>query len=176
MLIRFVGLGVLLLRHVAATEKVPALCIGLISIDRFFEVLDCLLLAVEARALLVMQPTKLLQHFGVIWVPIKYSSVRGLCSIIFFLLFVHMADLEPDVLFRQWAGRVRDNISEALKTLRELLLLLVDDAKSEVDLIGFFEIGLHAHDLREGFLGMLEGTVPIIQNADAIPEFRLPGV
>jgi len=43
-----------------------------------------------------------------------------------------------------------------LETLLELLLLLVNYAKSEVDLICLFEVGLHAHDLREGFLGVLQ--------------------
>lgn len=41
------------------------------------------------------------------------------------------------------------------KALLELLLLLVDDAQSEIDLIGFFKIRLHSHDLREGLFGML---------------------
>jgi hypothetical protein len=36
-----------------------------------------------------------------------------------------------------------------------LLLLLVYDAKTEIDFVCLFEIGLHAHDLREGLLCMV---------------------
>lgn len=42
-----------------------------------------------------------------------------------------------------------------LQTLTKLGLLLVYYTKSEINLIGLFEVGLHLHDLRESFLGML---------------------
>lgn len=56
-----------------------------------------------------------------------------------------------------------------LQTLIVLLLLLVDNAKSKVYLVSFFEIGLHPHNLREGFLGMLKRPVAIVKYANAIP-------
>lgn len=87
------------------------------------------------------------------------------------LLFVDMSNLEPDILLRQRTGRVGDNVLETLDTVRErpsasgfatyvetlaeLLLLLVYYTKPEVDFIGLLKIGLHAHHLRECFLGML---------------------
>ena len=42
-----------------------------------------------------------------------------------------------------------------VETLVEFLLLLVDYAETEVDLVGLFKVGLHAHDLGESFLGVL---------------------
>jgi hypothetical protein len=57
------------------------------------------------------------------------------------------------------------------KTLLELLLLLVDYPETEVDLVGLFEVRLHAHNLRKGFLGMLKRSVPIVQNANTVPQF-----
>lgn len=56
-----------------------------------------------------------------------------------------------------------------LQTLLKLLLLLVYYTKSEVDLIGLFEAWFHTHDLREGLLRMLERSVSVVQNANAIP-------
>lgn len=43
-----------------------------------------------------------------------------------------------------------------LETLLELLLLFVDYAETEVDLIGFLKVWLHTHDLRKCFFGMLK--------------------
>lgn len=51
-------------------------------IDRFLEILDCLLLAAETGALLVMEPTKLLQHLGVCWVTLEDTSVRLLGGVV----------------------------------------------------------------------------------------------
>ena len=102
-----------------------------------------------------------------------------------------MANLEPNVLLRQRPWRVIDNVFEALRrisicgpmprwatttyiqTLVEFLLLLVDYAEAKVDFIGLFKARLHVHDLRKGFLGVLEGAVAIVQDANAVPEFRL---
>lgn len=86
-----------------------------------------------------------------------------------------MTNLEPDVLFSQWPRRIIDNVFEALRTVSlpehvahrvpigmpylktggEFLLLLVDYTKAEVDLVGFLEVRLHAHDLRKGLFGVL---------------------
>lgn len=43
-----------------------------------------------------------------------------------------------------------------LETLLEFLLLFVDYAETEVDLIGFLKVWLHTHDLRKCFFGMLK--------------------
>lgn len=43
-----------------------------------------------------------------------------------------------------------------LKTLLEFLLLFVNYAQSEVDLIGLLKVRLHSHYLRKGFFGVLE--------------------
>lgn len=56
-----------------------------------------------------------------------------------------------------------------LEALIVLLLLFVYDAKAEVDLVGLFEVGLHLHDLGEGFLGVVQRTISVVENADAIP-------
>lgn len=64
-----------------------------------------------------------------------------------------------------------------LQALLELLLLLVYYAEAEVDLVGFLEARVHAHDLREGFFGVLERAIAIVQDADTIPELGfLPGI
>ena len=101
----------------------------------------------------------------------KYQTQINLTHI--FLLLVYMTNLEPDIFFVQWSRRILDDVFETLfdisqcdqvwnmalahlKTLRKLLLLLVDYAQPEVDFVGFLEVGLHSHDLGEGLLGMLE--------------------
>lgn len=58
-----------------------------------------------------------------------------------------------------------------VEALVELLLLLVNYAEAEVDFIGLLEVGLHAHHLRKCFLGVLEGSITIIEYSDAIPQF-----
>ena len=52
-------------------------------------------------------------------------------------------------------------------------LLLVYNAQSKVDFVRLFKVWFHAHHLREGLFGMLEGAISIVENANAIPEFRL---
>lgn len=59
-----------------------------------------------------------------------------------------------------------------VQTLVELLLLLVYYTQTEIDLIRFFEVGLHAHNLGEGLFGMLKRAVAVVENANAIPELR----
>lgn len=56
-----------------------------------------------------------------------------------------------------------------LKTLAVFLLLLVYYTQAKVDFVGLFKIGLHLHDLRESFLGVIQRTVSIVQYANAIP-------
>ena len=52
------------------------------------------------------------------------------------------------------------------------LLLLVNYTESEVDFVGLFEVGLHAHDLRKRFLGMLKGSIAIVEDTNTVPKFR----
>ena len=102
-----------------------------------------------------------------------------------FLLLMNMANLEPDIFLGEWPRRVGDDILETLpndqqsainvrqptnlQALVVFLLLLVDNPKSEVDLIRLFKIRLHAHDLRECFFGVFERAVAIVQYANSIP-------
>jgi len=51
-------------------------------------------------------------------------------------------------------------------------LLLVNDTEPEIDFVGLFEVGLHTHDLRKRFLGMLKRPIAIIQDANTVPKFR----
>lgn len=64
-----------------------------------------------------------------------------------------------------------------LQTLLELLLLFVYYTKAEVYLVGFLEARVHAHDLGEGFLGVFERAIAIVEDTDTIPELGfLPGI
>ena len=102
LLIRFVGLGELLLRHVATTEQVPTLRVVLIRSDRFLEELDRSLLGVEIIAFLVVEPTKLLQHLRVVRIAIQYTLIGGFGGLEVTLLFMYMANLEQDVGLVEW--------------------------------------------------------------------------
>lgn len=55
------------------------------------------------------------------------------------------------------------------KTLLEFLLLLVNDPKSEVNFVRLLKIWLHSHHLGKGFLGVFQGAVPIVEDADPVP-------
>jgi hypothetical protein len=97
---------------------------------RLLKVLDSLLLAGIIGALLVVKPTELLKHFGVIWITFQNATVgtfgcfeleKRLAAIwqartctYLFLLFVNMSNLEPDVFFGQRARWIGDNVFEAL--------------------------------------------------------------
>lgn len=63
------------------------------------------------------------------------------------------------------------------QTLLELLLLLVYYTEAEVYLVGFLEARVHSHDLREGFLGVFERAIAIVEDTDTIPKLGfLPGI
>lgn len=100
---------------------------------------------------------------------------------------MNMSDLEPDVLLVQRAWRIRYNIFEALsgwsavlpkiwehiaylQALLEFRLLLVDYAQSEIDLVGFLEVWLHAHDLGERLFCVFQRAISVIQNPNAVPQ------
>jgi hypothetical protein len=78
LLIGFICLGVFRHGHVATTEEIPALSVIVISIDRLLQKLDGLLLALEGVTLLVVEPSKLLKNFGVVWISLKDALVGGL--------------------------------------------------------------------------------------------------
>ncbi len=59
------------------------------------------------------------------------------------------------------------------QTLGVLGLLLVNYTKAEVDFVGLVELGRHAHDLGEGFFGVLKRAIAVVQDADAIPKLWL---
>lgn len=46
--------------------------------NRFLEVFDGALLALEAATLVMMQPTELLQDLGMVGITVQYSSIRSL--------------------------------------------------------------------------------------------------
>jgi hypothetical protein len=48
---------------------------SLTRVDRFLQVLNCLFLAAEAVALLVMQPAKLLKDLRMIRIPVQHTSI-----------------------------------------------------------------------------------------------------
>lgn len=79
----------------------------------------------------MVQPSQLLKDLRVVGVTVKDPAVSALCSLELshvsamkqllclgdtnlLLLFVNMSNLEPDVLFRQWARGVGNNVFEAL--------------------------------------------------------------
>lgn len=59
-----------------------------------------------------------------------------------------------------------------IKTLVELLLLLVYYAETEVNLVGLLKLGRHAHDLRKGLFGVVQGSIAIVQDTNTVPQLR----
>lgn len=56
-----------------------------------------------------------------------------------------------------------------LQALLVLLLLLVDDSQAEVDFIGLLKVWSHAHNLSESLLRMVQRTIAVIKDTNAIP-------
>ncbi len=71
----------------------------------------------------------------------KNALVGLLGGVELLLLLVNVTNLEPDVDLGEWAWRVVEDVSEAFETGGELVLLLVYDAETEVDLVGLFVVG-----------------------------------
>ena len=138
--------------------------------NRLLKILDSLLLAAEAGALLMMQPTELLQDLSVVGIAVEDAHICALGCVVIFLLFVDVPNLEPDVFLTQWSWRISNNVLEALQALLKLLLLLVYYAESEVDLVGLFKVWFHAHDLGESLFGVFETAIAIVENADTVPK------
>lgn len=57
-----------------------------------------------------------------------------------------------------------------LQGLIVLLLLFVDYAEPEVYFVGLVEVRLHVHDVGKRVFGMVERSISVIQDADAVPE------
>ena len=109
--------------------------------DRLLQILNRLLLAAETVALLVMQPAKLLEDFSMIGITLENTPIGKFGVVILqyvrvartrlrivspyvFLLFVHMTNLEPDVFLSQRRWWKRYNISEALQTSKQSVMLM----------------------------------------------------
>jgi len=65
------------------------------------------------------------------------------------------------------------DVSETIQTGRIFVLLLVYDSQPEVNLVGFLEFGLHPEDAGERLFGMLKRSVSVIEDTDAVPQFRI---
>ena len=101
-------------------------------------------------------------------------GVLGL--IILLLLFVDMANLEPNVSFCQRGRRVVKNVFKALERQLVLEQLLVYDAKAKVDFICLFKMRVHFHDLSKGFLGVLKRVGALVKNTNAVPQLGVLGI
>lgn len=108
----------------------------------------------------MIQPSKLLEHLGVIGVLLDYTLVSVACTNVLWsnvvrsshveqlepkhtyitLLLKDVPDLEPDVRMRQWARRIAQDAIEALEALLILALLLVDDPQAEQDLVRLIKV------------------------------------
>lgn len=115
---------------------------------------------------------------------------RHYCAITHILhLFVHVSNLEPDIDIGQRSRRVPvytikalqacqiaaedPTLSTHLEALLVFLLLLVDYAETEKDLVGLVKVLVHAQDTRKCFLGMFKRPITVVQDADAVPKFRV---
>lgn len=82
LLVCFICLVVLLTLHERPTEKIPAFCISRIGFQTLGEVRDGCVLVGKGRTRLMIQPTELLQDFGVVRVVFQYTLVGVLCSVV----------------------------------------------------------------------------------------------
>jgi len=98
-------------------------------------VLNRLLLAAETVALLMIQPSQLLENLCVIWITVKHAAICTFGIVILwivsletrqieveatyvFLLLVNVSNLKPDILFGEWSWWNGDNVAEALSHVR----------------------------------------------------------
>lgn len=80
--------------------------------------------------------------------------------------------LEPDVPLLQRGRGLGEDVPEALEGLRPLALVLVDDAESEVDLVGLFEVWVEFEDFCERFFSVVEGAVSVVEDTNSVPQLR----
>lgn len=105
------------------------------------------------------------------------------------LLLIDVTNLEPDISVGEGTGRITKYTIKAGERLFIFSLLFVDDAETEKDFVRLVEVlsvvvsktcqktrrgkftFVHAKDRGEGLLGVIEGAVSVIEDANAIPEF-----
>jgi hypothetical protein len=140
LLIGFVGLVVLLASHISTTEEIPALSIGRISFEALRETLNGKFLVLERRPILMIEPTKLLKNLGMAGIIGNNAFVCIFGTDMVFLLFIHVANLEPDVRMCERTGRISEYTVEAGEGLLVFGLLFIDYAEAEEDLVCLVEI------------------------------------
>lgn len=111
-----------------------------------------------------------------IWVILEDTLVGFLCRVEVFLQFVNVTDLEMDVTLDKWSWWVAENKSKALKTLLKLLLLFINYSESKVNLVGLLKLRVHLQHSVEGLLCVIEGTIAVIKDTNAIPQSRILGI
>jgi len=62
----------------------------------------------------VVQPSKLLQNFGMARVGLDNALISVLGLHVIFLLFKDMANLEPNVRMSEWTWRIAKDVVEAI--------------------------------------------------------------
>lgn len=78
LLICLICLGILFLRHVASPEEIPTLRISAVQANRLLQKLDTVILTGRVLALLVMQPTQLLENLRMVGICLQYLLIRFL--------------------------------------------------------------------------------------------------
>jgi len=135
LLIRFVCLVVFLTCHVRTTEKIPTLGIRRICFETLCQVLNGGILVLEGRAILMIQPPKLLKDFRVARVLGNNTFVCVFRTNIIFLLLEDMPDLEPYVGVSERTGWISENSVEALERVVVFALLFIDYPQTEKNLV-----------------------------------------
>jgi len=118
----------------------------------------------------VIQPSQLLKDFGMTRIIGNDTLVSIFGTDVVFLLLVNVSDLEPDIRVSEGTWRVAKNAIEAGQRVIILALLFVDDAESKENLVSFIEIFVHPQDGGESLLGVIQRTIAVIKDADAIPK------
>jgi len=104
---------------------------------------------------------------------IQHALISGLSAVKIFLLLMDVSNLEPNILLSQGSRRRVDDVFETIKTLIPLVLLFVYYSEPEVDFVCLLKIGLNVHNLRESLFSVVVAAIPVVQNADAIPQHRV---
>jgi hypothetical protein len=97
---------------------------------------------------------------------------------------MNVANLGVNAARRQRFGGTVENIFKTLalaRTVRftysygffEFLLLFVNDSESEVNFITFAIVGIDVQDVRKGLLGVVKGSISIVQQSDSVPDVRI---
>jgi hypothetical protein len=176
LLIRLVRLVVTLAGHERTAKKVPALGVAAVCLKALGEVGNTLFLVGKSGTGLRVQPAELLENLCVVRLVGQDTHVRFTSRDIVAIEFVNVAELEENVPRGQRTRGIFDNVFEALERVGVLALMLVNDTQSEIDFVCLFKVPVHFENAGEGLLGMLKGTVTVIQDANAVPKLWLLGV